>query len=580
MNKTLTKSANRQIPQLNMPWIESPFFEELLAQSKLDAKTKELVKKFATDGYVILDDLGFADMNKKADQIIDDLVPRYAEKGRVDDSWFFNDRIQDAWTFNQDVKSLATAPKVIELLKALYQREPIPFQTLNFRTGTQQATHSDIIHFSSVPTGFMCGVWIALEDVDINNGPLHYYAGSHKLPAFNLADLGISGSYQSKPYQMYPAYQEFLQSMIELKGLQKMELSIKKGQALIWAANLLHGGSPIKDKKRTRHSQVTHYYFADCMYYIPLLSDPFLNRIHLKSIKNITTGQIVPHIYNGEQLEVHPEEYEIDRLKYKLLQAEQELDVLRPQNLYHQEELSLYRPQVTAFSQELEELRPTLSQYQGELALLKPQLAIHQNELERLRSQLQQSQVKLQNLELEKQSLERTVERERSHQQEQAVLLEQLPELKKQLEAVTAEFAKHEQELNTVRSQYEKAHQESEQLRSQLLVSQDNLTKLEKEWESASQSQIEEFKAQLANSQVEKERFIKLLQEASRELEELRPRMRQAQADLDQLWPRVNNAEFLLQESQAKIQAMESSKFWKFRNKWQGVKKGFGLSAE
>ncbi|MGL6281893.1 MAG: phytanoyl-CoA dioxygenase family protein, partial [Microcoleaceae cyanobacterium] len=195
MNKTLTKSTNRQIPQLNMPWIDSPFFEELLAQSKLDVKTKELVKKFATDGYVIVDDLGFADMDKKADEIIDDLVPRYAEKGRVDDSWFFHDRIQDAWTFNQDVKSLAIAPKVIDLLKALYQREPIPFQTLNFRTGTQQATHSDIIHFSSVPTGFMCGVWIALEDVDINNGPLHYYAGSHKLPAFNLADLGITGSH-------------------------------------------------------------------------------------------------------------------------------------------------------------------------------------------------------------------------------------------------------------------------------------------------------------------------------------------------------------------------------------------------
>ena len=47
---------------------------------------------------------------------------------------------------------------------------------------------------------------------------------------------------------------------------------LKKGQCLVWSANLLHGGSPHRDKGRTRHSQVTHYYFDDCQYYSPLSS--------------------------------------------------------------------------------------------------------------------------------------------------------------------------------------------------------------------------------------------------------------------------------------------------------------------
>ena len=47
---------------------------------------------------------------------------------------------------------------------------------------------------------------------------------------------------------------------------------LKKGQALIWASNLLHGGSAHRDKGRTRHSQVTHYYFEGCQYYQPLSS--------------------------------------------------------------------------------------------------------------------------------------------------------------------------------------------------------------------------------------------------------------------------------------------------------------------
>ena len=78
----------------------------------------------------------------------------------------------------------------------------------------------------------MCGVWVALEDIDANNGPLHYYPGSHKLPIFELNDLGITGSYQNKPYDIYPVYEEFLQSLIEDNGLKKVELYVKKGQAL------------------------------------------------------------------------------------------------------------------------------------------------------------------------------------------------------------------------------------------------------------------------------------------------------------------------------------------------------------
>ena len=44
---------------------------------------------------------------------------------------------------------------------------------------------------------------------------------------------------------------------------------LRKGQALIWAANILHGGSVWNDKTLPRHSQVTHYYFDGCKYWRP-----------------------------------------------------------------------------------------------------------------------------------------------------------------------------------------------------------------------------------------------------------------------------------------------------------------------
>ena len=41
----------------------------------------------------------------------------------------------------------------------------------------------------------------------------------------------------------------------------------------MWHANLLHGGAPQRDTSRTRHSQVTHYFFEGCRYWTPMLSD-------------------------------------------------------------------------------------------------------------------------------------------------------------------------------------------------------------------------------------------------------------------------------------------------------------------
>ena len=58
----------------------------------------------------------------------------------------------------------------------------------------------------------------------------------------------------------------------------------------------------IIDEKRTRYSQVTHYFFHDCLYYTPMLSDPFLNKIAFRNPVDIQTGKAVnpryikPHI--------------------------------------------------------------------------------------------------------------------------------------------------------------------------------------------------------------------------------------------------------------------------------------------
>ena len=176
-------------------------------------------------------------------------------------------RIQDGWKVSANVHAIAVWPRILDMLRELYCRQPMPFQTLNFPTGTLQPAHSDAVHFSSCPSGFMTGVWVGLEDIDEENGAVCYYPGSHKLPEFDMSDVGV------EPLEeLYAEYEKYIAKVIDHFGLVKAEATMKKGQAFLWAANLIHGGDNRKDLYRSRHSQVTHVYYEGCRYYTPMMS--------------------------------------------------------------------------------------------------------------------------------------------------------------------------------------------------------------------------------------------------------------------------------------------------------------------
>jgi len=87
--------------------------------------------------------------------------------------------------------------------------------------------------------------------------------------------------------------------LVETHRAKPERFLAKKGQALIWAANLMHGGTRQLDNQRTRWSQVTHYFFENCAYYTPMLSDPFYGKIDFRALTNIVTGATMPQRYAG-----------------------------------------------------------------------------------------------------------------------------------------------------------------------------------------------------------------------------------------------------------------------------------------
>src|SRR5207344_2424932 len=105
-------------------------------------------------------------------------------------------------------------------------------------------------------------------------------------------------------YEHYGDYEELVQTLVRELKLERRVLRIPRGRAILWAANLLHGGSPIKNPARSRHSQVTHYYFEGCLYFQPQRSDPFLGRIQWLDKRDVRTGRLIPQVYNGRPARV------------------------------------------------------------------------------------------------------------------------------------------------------------------------------------------------------------------------------------------------------------------------------------
>ncbi len=274
-----------------IPWTESPFFEEELTRRNLSDEDRKLAVSYNRDGYVVLKRVIGPDVAKA---IISAVAPSFES----DDYVRRHQRLQDGWNFSAAVRGLATEPQITRLLAMLYGRRPIPFQTLNFKSGSQQRAHADAVHFSGIPGRFMCGVWVALEDVGPDNGPLFYHPGSHKLPELMPYHLG-----QTADTFSYSSYEDHQESLMDAAGLSAIEFHADLGDALIWSSNIVHGGRRIARDGATRWSQVTHYFFADCIYLTPMHSNMDLGEFALRdNVIDIGTGQHVDHSYNGQRV--------------------------------------------------------------------------------------------------------------------------------------------------------------------------------------------------------------------------------------------------------------------------------------
>lgn len=164
-------------------------------------------------------------------------------------------KLNDLFLANQEVCAWLTDQRLNRVLQQLLEGDPIVCNSLNFERGSQQPAHFDTWYMPPQVLGKMAVASIALEDVQVDAGPVFYYPMSHLLAPYRFSHGGLSAVEAEME-----ACNHYVTQQVARHHLKPVTNTIQAGDVFIWHGQLLHGGSPIHNRALTRKSLVTHYW--------------------------------------------------------------------------------------------------------------------------------------------------------------------------------------------------------------------------------------------------------------------------------------------------------------------------------
>lgn len=258
----------------DIPWLDRPdALERLEAHQEflnMEPALQDKVRQFVRDGFFVLEqfhDSGTTGaLNTEVDQLLGAGKAGFNYTGRKIFNLHEQSRLADEHFFRNEA--------LLRLLSFLLGKPVLPFQSLSFVQGSEQRAHSDSIHMTTEPPGYLIATWSALEDCPEDSGPLYYYPGSHRLRYITTQDYDSGNTRFTIGENSNRRYEDRIASLIQEHNLKKQVFLAKRGDVLVWHANLLHGGSAITRPGATRRSIVCHYYAEDVLCYHEMSQRP------------------------------------------------------------------------------------------------------------------------------------------------------------------------------------------------------------------------------------------------------------------------------------------------------------------
>lgn len=220
---------------------------------------QSLKTHFQTKGWVVVEGVFSADRIDQTIKLAMDCCRTQVDGG---DSYAFDSaedgtaahprKVDEPFLVEPRIRAFVLDVKLVGLVGELLGAAPLLFNDQIFmkppRVGSEKPFHQDNFYFQLEPADQVITAWIALDDVDEENGCLRYIDGSHLelLPHEPLPD---------QPYNLMPS--------AEMIDLSKQSLAlVRKGGVVFHHSQTLHtSGRNRSDRWRRAHA--THWVTAN-----------------------------------------------------------------------------------------------------------------------------------------------------------------------------------------------------------------------------------------------------------------------------------------------------------------------------
>lgn len=169
-------------------------------------------------------------------------------------------KVNDLYLEQPSVRRLALNDRLVPLLQRLLGERPAVCNSLSLEYGTEQEDHVDSLFMTPRTPTHLVAAWVALEDCAAASGLLRYWPGSHRIEPYVFSN----GQRHFVAGEL-GGWRDWMRAQVQRHGLRSELFQASKGDVFIWNAQLLHGGSRIAERGRTRRSVVFHYFSeSDC----------------------------------------------------------------------------------------------------------------------------------------------------------------------------------------------------------------------------------------------------------------------------------------------------------------------------
>ena len=167
-------------------------------------------------------------------------------------------KVLDAYMPLPVARDVLLAKPVRRLLRHIFDGEaPVLFQSVHYFHDPEPWFRRDTAYVKTVRPMELVGCWFVLDDVQPGS-ELAYVPGSHRVGDLLLLDHFKSWS-PDLGHEVHQAWLDDLTRACSERGLEVRYVTPRKGDVLIWHADLVHGGAGEGSRSAARHSAVAHY---------------------------------------------------------------------------------------------------------------------------------------------------------------------------------------------------------------------------------------------------------------------------------------------------------------------------------